>query len=62
MSIKAHIAADVAIAAIAKAFPSRLRNCTVPSAVPFKKRAHRLCEAQLIPGSGEGQNTSKTQE
>ena len=53
--IKAHVAAIAA----AKASHSRLRNYTVPSAVPFMKRAHRRCEAQLIPGSGEGQNTPK---
>ncbi|AJY71812.1 hypothetical protein RW64_20845 [Geobacter sulfurreducens] len=57
--IKAQFAAVVAATAIAKAFLARLRNYPVPSAGPFMKRAHRWCEAQLIPVSGEGQNIQK---
>lgn len=61
--IEAHTATDSTCAAAAKASPSRPGNCTVPSAVPLKKDGIDPFEAsQLVPGSGEGQNTSKPQE
>ncbi len=60
--IEAQTAADTATAAAAKVSPSRPGNCTVPSCRPTQSVAIDLDGAsQLVPGSGEGQNTLKLQ-
>lgn len=56
--IEVHTAADVACAATAKASPSRPGNCTVPSCRPtLGVGIDPDGASQLVPGSGEGQNT-----
>src|SRR5512136_1633950 len=61
--IEVHTAADVACAEAAKASPSRPGNCTVPSCRPTQSDGiDPDGESQLVPGSGEGQNTLKPQE